>query len=76
MTTTTTHPTDTSTGTSIEQDQLRCPGCRDTVCCEPPTSHPETSDGSELGFCHRDGSVLCGQLAAGPVVEPVEERDC
>jgi hypothetical protein len=57
-----------STATFVEPQQLHCPGCRDRVLCEPPTD----SDPG-LGFCHRDGSPLCGQRAGGLVVEPIED---
>ena len=59
----------TTTTRQAQADQLHCPGCRDTVLFEPPTGHPE------LGSCHHDGSVLCGQRAGGPVVEPIEDPD-
>lgn len=29
----------TITMSTAEQEQLRCPGCRDTVLCEPPTGY-------------------------------------
>jgi hypothetical protein len=54
---------------SVEHDQLYCPGCQDPVLCEPPTGHPE------LAFCHRDGSVLCGQRTGALAVEPESVED-
>lgn len=34
---------------------LVCPGCQETVSCQPPNlSHDESE------FSHRDGSALCG----------------
>jgi hypothetical protein len=56
----------------VDPDDLICPGCDDTVVCEPPIQ----LDGviRPVGeFCHRDGSGLCW-TDAGIQVEPIERE--
>lgn len=45
----------------VDAHDLVCPGCKETVCCQPPNL---ATDGSE--FSHHDGSALCGEM------EPIE----
>ncbi len=55
----------------VELSELLCPGCREHVHPEPPTTQPP--DLGAGGWSHRDGSPLCGSgggRARG--VEPIE----
>ncbi len=55
----------------VEQGELACPGCRDAVPDDPPTTHQPGEE--PLSWSHRDGSPLCGQPDGAPaMVEPIQ----
>lgn len=52
-----TQPT-TEPNTWVDPHDLICPGCTDTVVCQPPANQPAGVIRPVLEF-HRDGSPLC-----------------
>jgi hypothetical protein len=57
----------------VELNVLLCPGCRETVSDQPPSTL--RTGKSVLNWSHSDGSPLCGQTdpkSVAGAVEPVE----
>ena len=53
----------------VDPDDLICPGCHETVSCQPPVNFT----GQRVSrFSHRDGSPLCWHQ--GGWAEPIERE--